>query len=803
MSTALMAPAPSPVPVKAGEDPKALEKAALIELLKPSLASLLQAGVHSDIETEKVRQYRMARKYDSYMRGIQYIAPMEGAGGTAQYASVGATPADGTAPALGAYDYVLNLTSDLGRKYIGVLGQKGPRVKAVADDPLNDDDVAAQTQHDLLARKHRRDWDVDLKQAELALLLYQSGTTFGYTRYVSDSEMFGESEKPVLQTKEVIVSPGGFACPVCGALSQSDVCDQCGTQLGAADYRESETMFVPDFTSSIRYPNGQVLLTLCDVTTVTTPYQAKDIRTLPWLYYQYEEHKAKLLSLYPQLRAKLKAGAGSTSFGGDANSEIGVQTRDAASSPSGVPQDKKNNRLTYTTYWLRAYMYELVEDESVRAALNEKFKRGLKIIRVGDEIVDLLDEKMDDAWSVCKPEASKFLWCDAYCRDAVAINDAINDLANIAIETLERGIPITAVDPQVFDIAAINKRAGQPAELIPVKPGQGGNIADAMKAMPVADLSEHLLPVMEMLTNRAQQIVGILPAIWGGDTGDETYRGQLLRRNQALMQLSIGWGNIKRFWEKTFDNGAKQWARFSPGSVDGPSDPTMPGMKQPTIEPYGISRGRVHYEAEETVPMTHGERRDAVTDLMAKPEAAQAIGLFDPNNINTTKDLIGFPDLVVPMADQRTAVREIIQQMLKEQPIPDTDPLTGAPKMKPSQPPDLIVFDPQQAIAVLKEWCVSAPGRALKISQNPAGYYNIVALIQAYAEAANPTPPPPPGAPPPPPGAGGPPGKPGPPSAHGNTPESGGIQTPPPPTGMPGGVPNDLPAGMPPTKQPI
>jgi len=767
---------------------KQASKNAVIAFCEESLKSLLREVVHGDIDTERTRQLQLADKYDKYMRGKQFLYPNGTGAGETLFNSQGVPDGISQTDIDGWLDYVYNLTADLGRKFRGVLGMKGPRVKAVADDADSPNDKAAKVQGDLAAKKLLADWDYDGKQSELALLLWQSGTTFGYARYVADEERYGQTTVPKVEIREVTISPAGYICPQCGVRSaeqqvQGATCPNCGAELGPGNYVEADTVPVPQFTTSVTYPNGKVALDLCDVTTVATPYTAKDCSDTPWLYYRFEEHKSRLLAVYPELREKIGDNSASALGTADGSSEAGIQVRDAAASPSALGTNRRQNRWTFTRYWIRRYVFEQVKDDKVRAYLKQQYPSGLKIVMVGDQIVDLVEERLDSVWSVCKPEASKYIWCDAYCRDVVALNDPINDAINILIETLERGIPLTFMDPQQVDPSSIDGRSAKPAEIKWVKPGVGSNLL--VQTLKTADLPDGLIPAIEFIVAKAQQVVGITPSIFGGDGGkDQTFRGQLLKRNQALMQLAECWSNMCRFAQDTFKNGALQLDKYSPeDQIRIPGMSAEPGGEAPMIKRGVMSQGSFHYEAEPSIPMTHGEQRDQFTDLLQNPMVAQSMGLFDIPNRAKANDLIGFPELVVPGADLRQVIETTIQDMLrkKEVPVMAPDPMTRQVVQQPSREPERNI-DPQAATVVINELLLTPPIRALFGTPE---YENLVLLWDAYRKAGQP-PPPPPGAPPVPQGP--PKGKPGRPPMMGAKPGPG-FGVPP----APGGIPQSNP----------
>ena len=60
-----------------------------LEFLKGELNAVLQQNVDAEVQQEKTWQYMRLRKCDLYLRGLQYIAPLMGPGGSMDYTAIG------------------------------------------------------------------------------------------------------------------------------------------------------------------------------------------------------------------------------------------------------------------------------------------------------------------------------------------------------------------------------------------------------------------------------------------------------------------------------------------------------------------------------------------------------------------------------------------------------------------------------------------------------------------------------------------------------------------------------------------
>jgi hypothetical protein len=107
------------------------------------------------------------------------------------------------------------------------------------------------------------------------------------------------------------------------------------------------------------------------------------------------------------------------------------------------------------------------------------------------------------------------------------------------------------------------------------------------------------------------------------------------------------------------------------------------------------------------------------------PDVAQALGVFHPSNIGVLRELLGLPDMVVPMEDAREKVAETINELLKDRPVPGPDG-----QLMPSIMPDDVEDDLSIVLDVCREWMQSPAGRRQK-QKNPDGYANVRAYVMA------------------------------------------------------------------------
>lgn len=774
-----MSPSPDLTPIPDSPADVPMTKKQMMEFLKTELLGLLKTEVDEDIDSERFQQIIEIREGNLYWKGDHYHAlTLQGDG--FNYSSVGVPRGPGSSSdqddllEAEIYDTVINHYRSLGKKFVAVVGAAAPSLKCVADNPEDQTSVDNANQGDLGLRVFKSWWDIDRQNRRVALGLWKSGTMFGHVRYVSDGDRFGFGSRVNYEEQDTEILPAGFECTACGTRSvESDLnippppapplplCPACGAPLPPETYRPPVTAPVPVPGETESYPKGQVENTIYDLLSVTIPVDTTDIECATWLRLEYEEHRGKLILRHPEIREKLRKmdeEEGSTS-----SQSTGVAARQERDSPSAKRYTKKN-LITYSRYWLTPAMYELIKDDQKRRFIKKKFKTGLLLVRIHDELIDLQEEKLSDVWEACQPDVSDTLLADSIATDFVPIQDQINDYANIAKETFTRQLPCSIGDPQYIDFEKLNQRAYRPNELWPSKKGASGNLKEAVVNLPKAEMSEQMPVWNDKLLEAGMNLTGILPSIWGGEGPSQTAHEAEMKRNQGLQQLAIPWDELRRFWAKIGLKALKQLAKYGVDDIMAPGD-SRAGLGAETVEISKLLIKGYAVVAEESFPQSFGQRADKVMAALQNPVQMQAMNLTHPRNAEVLRETLGFPGLTNPAADMLDYCEHRIRMLLKEPPIPQTtiDPMSGQPiqKMIPSiQPDPVLETDFQTIITIMTAWCMTQAGQT-KARTQPQGIANVKAYIKVLQDAAaaqlaaqqaamNP---PPPGA------GGGPPGK--------------------------------------------
>ena len=689
-----------PSTMQPGPDSPEIEEEA-----KKALAKLIKEEIESDEDAERLVAINRARRNQQFMKGNQFLAPKWNADGSADFASALAFDGDGDGTQA-RFAYTANITRGDGMKYIAVVGQRAPNVIAVADDVDDNESVRNARKTNVAVRSLMRKWKAASKQKILAYNQWATGPTYGLTVYVSDELKYGVTEEPIIEQVERI---GENGMPVS----------------------------VPVQNGSRKYPNGDVELHLFNILHVTHPFAARSVEECGYFTIRYLEDKAKLLALYRDKLGDLTRDSSEPEGTSSANQLSADEAMDAAFSPNYIGNPKRKNRWSWGRTWLRPCKFELLKDVALRGYCQKTFPSGVKVVQLGDKVIELVPEKLDDVVVSCKTATDENIISDPLCEDSIAIQRACNDVIGLAVEIVLRGIPKTMVEAGLLDREALKRNEAVVGELIEVlRHPTGRKLEDALAKLPLAEFSPQLPNLLTLLRAWGQDINGIRPEIYGGGPPTNTFREAKQRKDQAMMQLQPSFDEMQRFWERVTENGARQLARFGTGIIKQKSEGSEFGAETEVVEIAELNTEGVHCEAEEGIPMTFSEEAGMLKELLSTlaPEVQQALGLLDPLNIpQVHRLLMPLPGFKIPQENELQKIEEQIKQLLEMVPIEELDPLTGQPtgQFRPSIPPDDFEDDHMFVVQVIKKWCNSPRGIKMR-KQNPEGYENVKAFGKAH-----------------------------------------------------------------------
>lgn len=702
-----------------GPAPESLSNEEIIAKYGSAITQIIQASLDPQYEYERQLLVTQARRQWQFVKGQHYGIPgvvSTPYGDTTDFVPYdfysGSNPSEETGPDIKLCPPINVIGGDC-FKFMAVMGQNAPRVKAVSDDPQDADSLQNAHNADANIRDLWVKNQVDKKWKALAFHQYVTGPSFLRGVWNTDAKKYGQTTEPQI---EVTAGPDGSPMPLV-----------TGTQT---------------------YANGDAELHLFSILEVAIPYEAKELRGNP-LRLEVMRSKWALLAQYG---AKLGRNNPLEKYrDGDipdddftASSSTAAEARDAVSAPSGTGRVKKPNQWRHSEYWLPPYLFEAIQNPEAREVFKRQFSDGLYVSRVGSVTVEIDNRDVCDEWAVCRVGHGEKIMERPISSDAMPIQRAINDLVGMAIETVLRAITQTIMDSQLVDREAMNTKEAIPAEIILTALPVDGDIAKRVFQIPPARLSDQVLPLMQLLRTFQQDITGIRPELAGGGQPTQTYHEAKQRRDQALMQLSPQADEMRFAAENIAEILVKLRSKYGAGTVKAQRCGAY-GVETDVVDMAQLKESGWHAEADDNFPMTLADRRDAMFSMLKDfpPDVQQALSVLDPLNIEEIDELLQIPGFESAVRDQKEKTLADIQQLLTAQPMPGAPGPDGQPgAQQPSLPPD--AYDNHALVAgLVAKWLVSKTGQQAK-NQNPAGFANVEAFQQAHQALAVPPPPPPP-----------------------------------------------------------
>ena len=681
----------------------------LTDTVRTHLKGFVNQTCYLDVTTTRQVTLRRLIRNNFFWQGYHYIAPSMGAHNRTDWTPVNGNTGSGYEGGPRAYTNSLNFYKGDAKKLIGVLGRT-PNAEASAIHQRDDEAVNEAEDANKLLDELRWHWDVEVLNSYLVFYLWTCGPVYGYTPYGADARRFGTTKIPKFRMETVEVEPGYF----------EDIPVQDG-------YDE--------------FANGSVSLILATDYDIIKPSRMKSLDGMPWFIYEHEVHEATLISTYPEILQHIDKIRG----GNNPYDPYGRTARDQAASSAAYNRPQTRYYWTESLVWLTPSMYDMMPVEN--EALTELAKQlkvehpdGAKIVMINGYPIRIESESLHEVWFECPSEVGHSLDEPALGDETARLNRAIDDTYNVLQETAEMGNPITFYDPQVIDPNTLSLHPSTPVNYMPVLPGQGGDIRKSVYASDPVEMSPHVIQLMETAKQAMRENSGITPALSGSETKQQTLGEAEINRNMALLPHNVTWNFIRRFWAGVYTNGVRQLAKYGVAKAyfGGSRNSPVKEVEIPRLR--NLLRGNWKIECEEAIPMTWGQIRAQMIQLMDRgPEAWAMVGLNDPRNVKAFLKCLGNRDFIVPGEKQRDKTLADIAMLLREQPVQQFDPMTGQPMMVPSRPADEFEDDHMLVVQIVREWAIDDSGR-LEKTGNPGGYANVILWAKEHQAMAAPPP---------------------------------------------------------------
>lgn len=743
-----------------------------------ALEDLARALTRNDYWSQRQEAIRKFKARE-YFKGFHYIPFGDEYRGFAEVSSSPAIGPQFVSNGVGdETSFTFNFFQAYGKAIMSVLGGRVPGVKYYARDTNNAQDVltqgAAQDTWEHFKRVNR----IQGQQAQMLLYAWTDGSCGIYVAPVTDASRFGTHQEPVITPVPVTVPgvPPHNGCPDCSAQAPPEApqCPQCGVWFGPHTLSPGvpdSVELVPQQTGVQDVPNTEIVMNVIGgLELQVIPPDARDMTEYLALSWKTELDIAYVKAMHPDKADQIRAGTALNDLDQQGRFDrLRSKSRTAGGQTSGPFVSSyldDDVRVTYTRIWIRPMAFYRIKDARTREALLAAYPKGVKVTMAGAVLCEAVPESLEDHWYVWFPNAG-----DGQIRESMGdvlldVQDALNDLYNLALDQLRHSIPITFVDEKLVNMEAIDQQRERGGMMWPVNRIDQQPLSGNFHTTTPAAFNPQITEMIAQLAGFvAQFLTGANPALLGQGSSDlKTAAGYKMALGQSLGRMSMPWRALCEGFVEIAKRANRQFvaAHQENGTVISKFANNSLVARQISAEEL---QGQVvcYPENDEEYPQNPADVRDVLLGWVNSPNPQLQQASMDPDNFGFVRTYLGVNGFSLPGERQRAKQLREIQELLKGQPIPPpidpmtgmvaVDPMTGAPLQPQSSIPIDPIFDdnPMEFLTV-QHWFWTEEAKTAMV-ENPAGFENVRLHGMAHFQQAQMAMMPPPG----PGGPGGPP----------------------------------------------
>lgn len=614
-----------------------------------------------------------------FYRGFQFLIPRRGGGWVIPGESTGYGPSMQMDLAL----LPTNIYSAHAQIIISSLTRSVPNVRFQAQNPTNDAQITAADSSDKFLKVVIRNNDMIMVQTDASRYLWNDGRFLYWTRFVLDGQKFGwkedderddivpedaaEAEAPAQTAAE-----SGTASPEEGQSPEQNPENADVVEEEAAESEEEEPTEEGEEEEEFpqRTPNGQEVVTAHGKLEVKlVPMMANDIEDVDVLQYETEVDISRAKGMFPEKADDIRAGAASASEGEIArlarqNVKLGMQS-------TYITSDSTSQDTTIQRTWFRQSYLMQIDNREVRDSLIKKFPDGMKVVYAGETFIYAQNESIDDCWALGQAYAGDGQNRNALGTSYIPAQKRLNNWLDLMNDVFVRTIPKKWMDNKVFNVEALRGQTNVPGDIGTFKRVDGVPFTELCWVEPAVQVNQSLPDfVKEYSGPLAELLTGAYPALAGGQTDIDTFRGMALQRDQALGRLGQTWHSIKNATATSARQAVRWGAKCRGESIN----EKIPGGEVIRLEVNDLRANIMCYpESDENFPESYPQKQQRATALFqdsAKNPMLQEV-LQNPANLQFMKSMIALPEIVIPQVTSFEKQLGEIEILLKNKPVPN------------------------------------------------------------------------------------------------------------------------------------
>lgn len=460
------------------------------------------------------------------------------------------------------------------------------------------------------------------------------------------------------------------------------------------------------------------------------PLYARKQEEVLYLFYCYETHYANAIELFPKLHEKIGQQYSGTNRSGFDSYEQWARLNVEYKGEYPV------NVVTIKHAWFKSAAYNILTEARAKH-WKKKYPDGIRASFVNDLFGCAKKEALDDHWTLEYNPMADYLSDDPLGSLLTSVQEITNDLISLTKQTIEHGVGLTFVDPQIVDLNAYGQTEVVPGALIPTKPISGNKkIGDGFYEIKTATLSGEVMPFGDQIQSLGQLASGAMPALFG-QMDSETASQDSMSKNQAQSRLGLKWKTKCNWWKQYMGKAITMYMSLikcqdDERDVKKGIDGNFVNIVVKKVELSG-KIGRFELEANENLPMSWSQRKDVIMQLLLSPNPQIAAWLMLPENQPVLRETIGIDNFSIPGVEDVDKQWAEIQQLINSEPLETGDELNP---LAPSIEVDVLMDTHPIQFEICRKWAVSEVGQYYKYNL-PAQYQNVLLHGKQHLDAMN------------------------------------------------------------------
>jgi hypothetical protein len=381
-----------------------------------------------------------------------------------------------------------------------------------------------------------------------AINLQLFGNSFRFNYYSKDPR-YGFVTNPVYEDRDVLLSPGGSICPVCGPMEGNfDSCPGCNSPI--TDHLPPVVSKLPNEVGSVKFPRGEIMTEAVNPLEVYIRSSSYDLWHAPFVVRNRVVDRLGLQSSYKDLQLAPKGDEG----GGEAYSTGGDLGLIYLQSLADLPGDPTQYAAWYerataaakallVEVWLRPSLYFFDKE------LIKKFPDGLYIGKTGDCLLEARNDTIENHWThyIYTPVPGR-IWGDGN-DDIIPQQLKLDETDRLILRNQGyNSSPMLAIDSQRIDK---NEIVNDPSTIIEVKPA-GKPVTEAYGVINGQALTQETWQWRSAHLQDMMFHSRVSPTAMGQhETGVNTFGGQesaAAKSDQSLLPNLVLWKTAEDMW---------------------------------------------------------------------------------------------------------------------------------------------------------------------------------------------------------------------------------------------------------------